>query len=215
MGITRHDRYYYVHPTHYATAKVNVQTSAHPIHHQTDHAGLPLPDLCLPCRQRTPAFLHMNRPYIVSVVPSCRRIGGLRRTCDIYTFHQHRLLLLLFRLVRHTGSERRVEALPQCADHLTKPIPVQPIQREIRCQVADCEPHRHSLIIRKPHDLSLRAETESHGAVVQLLLLEQKSGLASVQRAVDIVEDADGLVAAPNYATGEECEEQDDAVIEL
>jgi hypothetical protein len=39
--------------------------------------------------------------------------------------------------------------------------------------------------------------------------------MACFQRAVDVVEDADGLVRAPAQAAGEEGQEEEDAVVEL
>ena len=115
----------------------------------------------------------------------------------------------------------RLEARADSLDHLREPIPVQPIQHEITEQVRNRQPQRdyRSAGEAQDFDLGFRVHYRrgKDGAVVRQDWgwCDDDVGARRREGCVDVAEDEDRGVGAPDYAGAEEGEDQHDAVQEL
>lgn len=134
---------------------------------------------------------------------------------DLLSF-RHRLIRIRLLDLGASRPKGWIKALAQRLDHLAEPEPVEPVEREVRCEVCGGEPQRDSLALCKCEDVVLEAYVANDGGAVQLarLYVDERDCAGGVC-AIHVGEDAEGVVCAPAEAAGEECEEEDDAIYEL
>lgn len=108
----------------------------------------------------------------------------------------------------------RNEPLPDSLYHLAKPVYIQKAQRGVSHKVDSDEPHGQFGDFAADRSAIRPATRVTSTHIVDR---EQSRQLGSWcrQGLVDVGVDHDRLVGAPNYSTGEECEEERDTIVQL
>lgn len=157
-----------------------------------------------------------------------RRLGDLDRlpavvietTLDL---NLRLLLFLLLFLLGTAGSERRVEALAQSLNHFTKPVPIEDIEHNVGCEVAEGEPHGQCTGTSEAHDVvggekGLILRGDGRDGLIEAILeahIAVANDVAVGHGSVNVPEDEYRVDTAPDETAEEKGRDKDDAVDEL
>ena len=129
----------------------------------------------------------------------------IRRLLIHLRLQGHGLFLLFF-----PGRKPLLDRL----DHFSKPVEVQRVKYDVAPQIRARQPYWHDSLPFKPHDFFQRiiALIRSYRGLVR-----EEGGCRAgrLDGGPDVLIHADGLVCAPDEATGEEDEEEQETVVEL
>lgn len=154
--------------------------------------------------------------WLIAVAVSCRCLLGIllhelvcTLSCGAHTaLLLHRRLLLRVVVDFHAGALSTVwrrEASADCLDHLREPEDVEQVQGDVGGQVRCAEPEREIAGLHESSGLTDRVvEISVVRKLFELVHELLGSAVSFCNRAVDILEDQDAAVVAPDETAAEE-----------